>query len=552
MATGLGFSETSYITNNSLVLWFLSPNTFFELKNHKEKKNGFEHFLDIKPEISFNTIVDNYNSFSFKINISSLQNQQYIFFTTHKIGNFNSNDSIIPQHQHVHIYKKSMLNTTVRYACSPEYLKPYRIFINAIPPIGIIRFIITTFVFLMLVYYRNKQPLKSRNYGPHYICLAQMMEFMVVSIRGSTTIEFEVKYTCFTDGLITFPMFFVSTCVILTYYSRYLIVNNLSRQKKTYANGKLPWFYVFLGGFDKISFFTVLPLIAYLYLATIIMTLLIIFEGSLDSCTLVMKNVIFGVQLFHILLNLVILILCSIYDFFSNIKLILRCQFKKLFVDQDPFKSRLELFVFVVTCLFCVSLFFTALFLDAPRIITYQIIDVSLIFFLVVSAIVPLFATIILHLSRICSRTPKIRYNDLELMIQDPVFLDALNNFCEKEYSPENLQFRLDHERYLKCPQNQRGSMIAKIDQKYLCSNSPYEVNLDGRSLREYRSKLEKYTNLDEFEDDLFEGIEKTVNMNLADSYGRFIYSVEYKNAVAKTSLLGKSFVKIKHGSVFK
>eukprot|EP01080_Neovahlkampfia_damariscottae_P008024 gene8024-12489_t len=405
---GLGFSSTSHVTNDTIILIYKPPNTFFEMKNHFEKKNNLDKriFINVFPiQQDWKTKMDNYDGFFFQINNTFLKNQKYIFLTQYS-GNANLSLPLLPEHQHLHIYRKSILNTTLDYDnCGPEHLRPYRIFINGLQPIGYIRFIITILLFLIMVYYRNSQPLKSRNYGPHYICLVQLIEYVWVTIRNANGIEFEVRYQCVSDGLVSFPMLFMLSCVVLSYYARYIVVNNLGQQKKVYADGKLPLIYVFLA---------------------------------------------------------------------------------------TP--------AFIISAL-----------IQTSYTIIISILDIGFILALVVSGVFPLLLTIIKHFTRFCRRSPKINYNDLELIIQDPGFLQSLITFSEKEYSPENIQFRLDLQNYLKASPNQRNNLVHKIDTKYLRTTSPYEINLDGRSLKEYRAKLESCTINDDFTDDLFDEIERTI-----------------------------------------
>ena len=241
---GLGFSPSKTVTKESLILLFTSPNSFLELQNHVEKKQKNEFIYDIKIENTFNTMVDNYNSIEFKINNTNLKNKNHIFLSRYR-GSGNLTTS---KHQYASIYDYSIINeTTGRYHfCTPESIKSYRLLISFLP-IGIPRFIFTLLIFFLLVYFRTGQPLKSRNSGPFYICLSQLMEFMIILIRDSMGVSFDINYRCIVDSLVSYPTLYMLTAIVMSFYSRYLIINNLNQQKKVYANGKLPFFYVLLG-----------------------------------------------------------------------------------------------------------------------------------------------------------------------------------------------------------------------------------------------------------------------------------------------------------------
>eukprot|EP01080_Neovahlkampfia_damariscottae_P012194 gene12194-5781_t len=409
---------------------------------------------------------------------------------------------------------------------------------NALPPLGLIRFIFSLLLFIVLVFYRNNQPLKSRNYAPHYTCIVQMIEFMVVSLRGYAGITFEVKYQCLMNALVSFPSLYMLSVIIFSFYSRYLIINNLSQQKKVYANGKLPLIYVLLGGFDKFSFFTILPIFAYVYMLILQLIIIGVVDPTFSRCSILLGRIMLMVQLMHLGFNCFLAFICGVFDFISNVKLLIRCQLKVLFIDRDPFRIRLELFLFMAIAAFYFSM------------ISQQLIDLGLMTFFFVNGVIPLLLTIWRQMKRICNKQSKIEQNDIDVTLQNPGFLQAFITFSEKEYSPENILFRLDHQEYKKSSLNARNEIVATMDQKYLHSTSPYEINIDGRSLSRFKVKLERCRKDGKYYDDLFDEIERSVNTNLSDTYGRFIYSDEYKNAVAKASLLGKGFVRTKNGTV--
>ena len=536
-SVGLGFSTTNIVTKESLLLLFTSPNSFFELQNHVEKKPKNELIYDVKIENTFNSIIDNYNSIYFTINNTYLKDKDYVFLSRYRgTGNLTTS-----KHQDAFVYGFSILNTTENFDnCSPENLRGYRIFMSFLP-LGLPRFLITLLVFILLVYYRNGQPLKSRTFGPYYICLSELIEFMSISIRDALTIRFDIQNDCWIFATITYPTIYMLTSVVTSFYSRYLIVNNLNQQKKVYANGKLPFFYVLLGQFDKLSIFTILPLFSYFYMSAVLWIVIAIYP---TQCSRILQNILLIVSIIHIVANFMVVIICVIYDVICNIQLIFTCKFKEFFITRDPFRIRIEL-CFISTFIFPIIGVSISLIFRLPHTLGYLFFDIGLLMFFFTSCIFPLIMTMINRISLYCTRKPRNSENDLEVIFKDPTFQQALIVFSEHEFSPENVLFKLDMDDYLKTPQNQREKYIEKIDQKYFQITSPYEVNIDGNSKKKLRKSLEECKMKGKYPNDLFDDITTVVYTNLADTYSRFILSTEYKTAVAKVSLLGNSFIRV-------
>jgi hypothetical protein len=69
---------------------------------------------------------------------------------------------------------------------------------------------------------------------------------------------------------------------------------------------------------------------------------------------------------------------------------------------------------------------------------------------------------------------------------------------------------------------------------------SPFEINVDKKNVQTVLSLIEKSENVP-LERNLFEPIEKIVDNNLADTFGRFRFTSEYISYVQNEN--GKSFV---------
>eukprot|EP01080_Neovahlkampfia_damariscottae_P012043 gene12043-5439_t len=115
--------------------------------------------------------------------------------------------------------------------------------------------------------------------------------------------------------------------------------------------------------------------------------------------------------------------------------------------------------------------------------------------------------------------------NRFEEHYQNQDLWDLFSNFCELEYSIENVKLYENIQIFLKeKDQHAKEEMAQKIDDKYLNSDSLFEVNISSRTKNEFRQ------NLNSIDDNLIENLLKDVTMNLSDTWNRFVITSDYTN----------------------
>ena len=101
------------------------------------------------------------------------------------------------------------------------------------------------------------------------------------------------------------------------------------------------------------------------------------------------------------------------------------------------------------------------------------------------------------------------------MVYKDPNFFEAFQLFAEREYSPENVEFKLDIKKYKSLTSSsEREKLVKIIEDKFLIPNvSELEINAPSGLMIEASKKIECGL----LEDSLFDSLEKVVDANLSD-----------------------------------
>ena len=228
-----------------------------------------------------------------------------------------------------------------------------------------------------------------------------------------------------------------------------------------------------------------------------------------------------------------------IYDIFSNFNLLRKCKLKEYLFSRDPFRVRIELSLFI-TALIVFVLFGIMTISNFSFTIELILIDLLVLIQTLIVVLFPLSITIYRKIISKCSKISKENQNTMDQIFTNPNFLEAFKIFAENEYSIENVEFRIDFEKYKTIGTGNREKFVEKINKKYFHLDSPYEINIDSKTKNQYQKQLETCV----FSDDLYDHVMDSVNQNLFDTYGRFITSFEYNAAYSKVKLYGMSFMK--------
>eukprot|EP01080_Neovahlkampfia_damariscottae_P012452 gene12452-6203_t len=316
------------------------------------------------------------------------------------------------------------------------------------------------------------------------------------------------------------------------------------------------------------------PFISFVIIATfwIVSTLIdfaiiLIFSPHLECST----GKSFTIYAFHLIVNLffgIVLLAIGIGDVIVNIigyirDVKKRKQYKKnawlkllklqttdFYIHSDPYFFRLEqIIAFIIFALYFLFeminlnvlifgtenafyFYFGKFFSTIGRsVITYL--------FAFYQALLPLLVTLLVlfikWIKKIIYKDKVIDSDNLDLMLDDDKFFDLFLEFAKSEWSQENLLCYRDIRKFKRAKtKEKRTDQAFNIYYIYLNGkNSPAEVNIDGKTcIRLFKTINDESC---KFESDTFENVEKTVKVNIADTWGRFcltdVFTKYEKNA---------------------
>jgi hypothetical protein len=218
-----------------------------------------------------------------------------------------------------------------------------------------------------------------------------------------------------------------------------------------------------------------------------------------------------------------------VIDFIINIPNFVKCRWRKYIYQEDPFHFRSD---YLVLIMFVPCVIFWAL-VPMPNLF-YQIVNEILFFSgFCINGVMALFITMIKRaIFKIKSRGVKKKNLKLTLnkILQNENLLESFIEFCELEWSSENIYYKMDTEEYKKKNDlKSRRNLALQIRNNYLIRNvSPLEVNATGKNVNPVLKKIEEQ----DFTSNLFEKLDEEVEVNLCDTLSRFIISVQYNEYI--------------------
>eukprot|EP01080_Neovahlkampfia_damariscottae_P012037 gene12037-5434_t len=525
------------------------PNNILELKNHTSIVEKNRIFGQIVQNMLFNSI-DGTFTFAFKLNASEVEGKNYFAFSQniYQSPDTNNGSLTIPKHYSYSSIQFLQLNSTNNYipVCRMGLNIPGRI--ATYHTAGYITtVVIYIFVFFLLINFKNDQPLKSRFTGP-YICLAAVFFNLVFEqIFAMTTFEKSSPNYCIIS-IITLTPFEMAAAVPLVIYTRYYFMLRLFNSKRSFLKrirnnsdediktSRLKiWFNFFLKSLSS-------PWISLVYLIifTIIFVISMVFAFAMNEfkCTSSTYDQMRYIYLAFYGFSLGVFFLVTIIDFIFNIPLIFRCKWKKIFVDDDPYNFRLEL----LPCIIALPLIGVWSFASLPKIgysTLTEILDYILLF---ITGWQTLFVTIIKKTIFLIKKSK--HQNDEKMSIKhctSPEIIDVFIEFCESEWSVENISCKMDIGKYRSLTSISTRKRLSRIIRtKYLIVGvSELEVNAPNHFFVSINKKIEEEI----FEDDLFDGLESVIDSNLCDTISRFQFSSLYfshlKDMEKKNKTLG-------------
>eukprot|EP01080_Neovahlkampfia_damariscottae_P004732 gene4732-8315_t len=133
--------------------------------------------------------------------------------------------------------------------------------------------------------------------------------------------------------------------------------------------------------------------------------------------------------------------------------------------------------------------------------------------------------------------------NEMKIIMKNEELLQIFCEFAKNEFSVENVECYLDILKYQKLEKfEDRKKLSKEMFKSYFNGfQSKFEVNIDGKNLKELTKKIKN----EQYDDSLFDPIESKVLENLTDTYSRMILSFDYINFQQKRELLGSAYLEL-------
>jgi hypothetical protein len=200
--------------------------------------------------------------------------------------------------------------------------------------------------------------------------------------------------------------------------------------------------------------------------------------------------------------------------------LIIKCQWIQFIFYNDPYFFRAQIFMFMPLMIYSLVIEFISLGLTRNYVgvvqnfgttIILNTVQVSIL--LLVDVVFPLTMTLI-ELFRMCVMRSKLRNVGMDEYFKDPYVEKLFLDFCEREYSLENILCYKDIQEYKKTLKDPLSIYF-----RYLNGNSStMEVNISRRQCNSVYEKLKSGS----FDITLFAEVETAIIANLSDTWSRF------------------------------
>jgi len=139
----------------------------------------------------------------------------------------------------------------------------------------------------------------------------------------------------------------------------------------------------------------------------------------------------------------------------------------------------------------------------------------------------PLSITIFFFLKNKFFKKKTEEYKKLDIIFDNEEYKLSFEKFCEEEYSIENFSFRVDVLKFKKLlNQKSKKEFAQEIFKKYLTEESLLELNTNSIKKEIVKNEIESNLNL---KSDLFDSILVDANINLSDTYSRWITTEDFQ-----------------------
>lgn len=538
--TGVGFN-TKKSVNGGIIIFGKYPNFVREVKNH-----SITPIFSLNNQTFFNMDIFDSNSnrvnglitLSFELSIHIFINLTYVLFAENPTNeNFHTRTA----------YREKNILKDATQNCIPtdEIIGAGRA-----ESLHFSSFIIFFIIFLILLilttFLRDEQPLKSRSFVPLISLMSQIGSLVGYFIANILGFEWRNENVCWIETYFITIFIKASFIALLLNFLRYMIFINLTNFKITFKetkNQKLFYYTIKIVNFVS-SPWIVLTLTCIYYIFYLgILTLFFYFAkwncvNYRGTFRLIQGGL--GIFLF------IILIFFQIIDILSNWRLFLKCRLKFFFITNDPFFFRLETFS-IFGFLIWFLIYINTGIKGVPALIINGL-QYHFIYFNSGGSIV--LYTLIKYLYGLIFKKDEKpeKVGEIDRIFTDTELTRFFIRFAKNEWSIENPLLKIEILKYKEVNISQRRSITLGIMEKYLNPSAPMEVNINQARINTLKDKVKN----EQFDQDLFDEIEATVNSNLLDTIHRFKDSKEYLEYVEKKEnsqkimdIIGKKEIKI-------
>lgn len=548
---GMGFGPNPNFTGALLIV--STGQTTFQMNSNLQYLPNYNIILDIGANV-INTIFNIgplYQSMSVFLSIYWFQQQNYIFyFELNSSSVFNGTNIYIPNPDVIEYYNYRILYDN--YIDCTNFLAPTRAEIYSYYSLGFLLGLYVLLFILCLILF-NKQPLKSRGISP-YLTLFFLFAQLILEIRNYFYITPSQQTLCLYLGFGIYPLELICYIMTFLYFLRYFAIINVNEKKNDFAKFDKSKKIDRSDQYKRISTFWViiLKILGSFWFPLIVLSISYIFLLILYCIIQAGYGFIcrFDTLVFLKLVNTIIMcimfvaiIILMIYDVIANYNsTLLKCKWINYIIYKDPFYFRVQIFLFFPFLLYCliselwmfantfsykdiVNTFIPSLILNTIQFNILLVIDV-------VFPILVTFITLIVNF--ILSRN--IKLDSLEEILRNPDTNVMFKKLCEKEYSIENYMSYQDIEEYKKLKSKEFALEI--FEKYFLGAESLMEVNVTKQERMIVKEKIDN----EQITEKLFDALESSIAVNLADTLSRLIYEKEYiiykNNRVVKQKML--------------
>lgn len=373
-------------------------------------------------------------------------------------------------------------------------------------------------IFILCLILRNKQPLKSRGILPFVSCICQLIMLLSNIYLLTNSYEFNKRYNCYFFHFMYMIFLNINTFLIPIQIFRYILIFVMNNKKnilsKRITDGEEQYF-------TSQSFYLTKSLNSVTY------SLIFIFIIGFISC--ILSIIVLSSNNFRcnnlnesIYSTVCIFFICMIGILLFVILLVSKIRYKKWGII-DSFYYEIEICVLlplIVLVTIIVNIIFATIDFDFYLMNILNTLNVWSFF--VYQVIFILAITIF----RIFKKKNRDNSSSLYDLIKDKEKYDMFYEFCEKEYSTENLLSYKDIQKYKTLIENDERLKFARyIHNLYLNGNlSNMEINVSKTLISEVISAIDR----NQIGPSLFSSIEREILTNLSDTYSRFLFVPQY------------------------